>query len=96
MRDLSKPGDFFPTKVWDDGERINLEHLGKGSAEWAITEVHVKTDGSTLNEPTFTFVLSYPNLPFSVFAQVSLKSLTPALNAALESSLEKKNGFDKA
>lgn len=60
---------------------INLTHLKQTPIEMRPTELHMKEDGSILDEPSFCFVMQHPSMLHKpVSAQVSLDMLDRAMN----------------
>lgn len=65
-------------KAFNHGKgQIDLQHLGPSALELRPSEIHLKENGSTSNEPSFAIVLE--GGPLKVYGQVSLKMLNEAL-----------------
>lgn len=72
-------GNFITT--FNHGKNhINLSHFkDKNVIEFRPTELHLRTNGSVKNEPSFAFVMENPTSKNVVFGQFSLETLKKSL-----------------
>lgn len=73
-----------PTYLWDKGEQVVIDC--PIAAEISPIEIHVKPDGTNLEQPSLVFIMGSPCSPVTFVAQISLSKIWPAIETAIKAN----------